>query len=81
MPEQFYAIRQIFRPVHNRLVPCRRLKKTQDTGWKFAIEIRNEKLLDGALTGMLRENNVALALTDTSFLPRPRFTKRTLDTR
>jgi uncharacterized protein YecE (DUF72 family) len=47
------------------------LKKTRDTGWKVAIEIRNEKLLDGALTEMLRENNVALALTDTSFLPRP----------
>jgi uncharacterized protein YecE (DUF72 family) len=47
------------------------LKKTQDIGWKFAIEIRNEKLLDGALTEMLREHNVALTLTDTSFLPRP----------
>ena len=47
------------------------LKKTQDIGWKFAVEIRNEKLLDGALTEMLREHNVALALTDTSFLPRP----------
>ena len=47
------------------------LKKTQDTGWKIAIEIRNDKLLDGALREMLRERNVALALTDTSFLPRP----------
>lgn len=47
------------------------LKKAQGTGWKIAIEIRNEKLLDGALRGMLRERNVALALTDTSFLPRP----------
>jgi uncharacterized protein YecE (DUF72 family) len=47
------------------------LKKARNTGWEIAIEIRNEKLLDGALTGMLRENNVALALTDTSFLPRP----------
>ncbi len=29
------------------------------------------KLLDGALSAMLSENHVALALTDTSFLPRP----------
>jgi len=47
------------------------LKKTQDTNCKVAIEIRNEKLLDGTLTEILRGNNVALALTDTSFLPRP----------
>jgi uncharacterized protein YecE (DUF72 family) len=47
------------------------LKKTQGIGWKVAIEIRNDKLLDGTLTDMLREHHVALALTDTSFLPRP----------
>jgi uncharacterized protein YecE (DUF72 family) len=47
------------------------LKKTQAIGWKFAIEIRNEKLLDSRLTEMLREHNAALTLTDTSFLPRP----------
>jgi uncharacterized protein YecE (DUF72 family) len=47
------------------------LKKTQGIGWKVAIEIRNDDLLDDTLTDMLREHHVALALTDTSFLPRP----------
>jgi uncharacterized protein YecE (DUF72 family) len=47
------------------------LTKTQGVGWKVAIEIRNPKLLDDTLMDMLREHHVALALTDTSFLPRP----------
>jgi len=38
---------------------------------KFAIEIRNKTWLDAKFAGVLREHNVALALTDTSFVPRP----------
>jgi uncharacterized protein YecE (DUF72 family) len=38
---------------------------------KFAIEIRNKKWLDAKFADVLREQNVALALTDTSFMPRP----------
>jgi uncharacterized protein YecE (DUF72 family) len=38
---------------------------------KFAIEIRNESWLDGRFADVLREHNVALVLTDTSFVPRP----------
>jgi uncharacterized protein YecE (DUF72 family) len=38
---------------------------------KFVIEIRNKKWLDARFTDVLREHKVALALTDTSFLPRP----------
>ena len=38
---------------------------------KFAIEIRNKNWLDAKFAGVLRECNVALALTDTSFVPRP----------
>jgi uncharacterized protein YecE (DUF72 family) len=38
---------------------------------KFVIEIRNEKWLDARFADVLREHNVALALTDTSFVPRP----------
>ena len=37
----------------------------------FAVEIRNKKWLDAKFADMLREHNVALALTDTSFVPRP----------
>jgi uncharacterized protein YecE (DUF72 family) len=38
---------------------------------RFAVEVRNKDWLDARLTDLLREHNVALALTDTSFMPRP----------
>jgi uncharacterized protein YecE (DUF72 family) len=38
---------------------------------KFVIEIRNKTWLDARFADVLREYNVALALTDTSFMPRP----------
>jgi uncharacterized protein YecE (DUF72 family) len=38
---------------------------------KFAVEIRNKKWLDARFADLLREHKVALALTDTSFVPRP----------
>lgn len=38
---------------------------------QFAVEVRNKDWLDARLTDLLREYNVALALTDTSFIPRP----------
>jgi uncharacterized protein YecE (DUF72 family) len=41
------------------------------TDHKFVIEIRNKTWLDVKFADVLREYNVALALTDTSFMPRP----------
>ncbi len=38
---------------------------------KFVVEIRNKTWLDGRFADVLREHNIALALTDTSFMPRP----------
>jgi len=38
---------------------------------RFAVEIRNKNWLDARFTDLLREHNVALALTDSSFMPRP----------
>jgi uncharacterized protein YecE (DUF72 family) len=38
---------------------------------RFVVEIRNRPWLDKRFTDLLREYNVALALTDTSFMPRP----------
>jgi uncharacterized protein YecE (DUF72 family) len=38
---------------------------------KFVIEIRNKNWLDAGFAEMLREHKIALALTDTSFVPRP----------
>ena len=46
---------------------------------KFAIEIRNKKWLDARFADVLREHNVALALTDTSFMPRPWELKQKFD--
>jgi uncharacterized protein YecE (DUF72 family) len=38
---------------------------------RFAVQIRNRKLLDTRLTDLLGEHSVALTLTDTSLMPRP----------
>src|SRR6267142_1257765 len=38
---------------------------------KFVIEIRNKSWLDAKFVDVLRQHKVALALTDTSFVPRP----------
>jgi uncharacterized protein YecE (DUF72 family) len=46
---------------------------------RFAVEVRNKDWLDHRLTDLLRECNVGLALTDTSFMPRPWEMKGTLD--
>jgi uncharacterized protein YecE (DUF72 family) len=46
---------------------------------RFAVEIRNKAWLDKPFTDLLREYNVALALTDTSFMPRPWEMKEKLD--
>jgi len=46
---------------------------------KFVIEIRNKTWLDARFADVLREHNVALALTDTSFMPRPWELKQKFD--
>src|SRR6267142_3744294 len=46
---------------------------------RFVIEIRNKTWLDGRFADVLREHNVALALTDTSFVPRPWEMKEKVD--
>ena len=48
-------------------------------GYRFAVEIRNKQWLDGRFLGMLRDNSVALALIDHSWIPRPWETKQQLD--
>jgi uncharacterized protein YecE (DUF72 family) len=47
------------------------LKRIHEMPIKFVAEIRNKTWLDERFANVLREYNVALALTDTSFLPRP----------
>lgn len=46
---------------------------------RFAVEVRNKDWLDARLTDLLRDHNVALALTDTSFMSRPWEIKGTVD--
>lgn len=46
---------------------------------QFAVEVRNKDWLDAKLSDLLCEQNVALALTDTSFIPRPWEMKGALD--
>jgi uncharacterized protein YecE (DUF72 family) len=46
---------------------------------KFVVEIRNKKWFDAKFADVLREHNVALALTDTSFVPRPWEMKNSFD--
>ena len=56
------------------------LRRTTEThGHKLAVEIRNKPWLNSELVGLLREYQVALALTDTSFMPRPWEYKEKLD--
>jgi uncharacterized protein YecE (DUF72 family) len=48
------------------------LKRTQGMfTCKFAAEIRNKSWLDARFADLLREHNVALALTDQEWMPRP----------
>ena len=47
------------------------LKRVSDLALRFAVEIRNKDWLNPRPTEALRAHNVALALTDTSFMPRP----------
>ena len=53
--------------------------KKLPTDHKFAVEIRNKNWLDAEFADVLRERNVALALTDTSFVPRPWEIKNSFD--
>jgi uncharacterized protein YecE (DUF72 family) len=55
------------------------LKRVSDPALRFAVEIRNKDWLNTRLTEALRAHNVALALTDTSFMPRPWEMKSALD--
>jgi uncharacterized protein YecE (DUF72 family) len=59
-----------------RLAPF--LKKLP-TEHRFAVEIRNRDWLDERFTDLLRENSVALALIDQSWMPRPWEMKSTFE--
>lgn len=71
-----------------RLVPF--LKNLRSFAWRgagqaapgthrYVVEIRNKAWLDAPMLDALREHNVALALTDHSWMPRPWELKKPLD--
>jgi uncharacterized protein YecE (DUF72 family) len=47
------------------------LARVKSSPVRFVVEIRNKEWLTERLLDALRENSVALALSDTSFMPRP----------
>ena len=47
------------------------LARVKDSPVRFVVEIRNKEWLTERLLDVLRENRIALALSDTSFMPRP----------
>lgn len=47
------------------------LVRVANPAFRFAVEIRNKEWLDASLVEFLRERRVALALTDTTWVPRP----------
>jgi uncharacterized protein YecE (DUF72 family) len=47
------------------------LRRLQSATVRFAVEIRNKDWLDAPLLDLLREQKVALALIDQSWMPRP----------
>lgn len=38
--------------------------------YRFALEVRNRKLLDNQLYSLLKDNNIALTLVDSAFMPK-----------
>jgi uncharacterized protein YecE (DUF72 family) len=56
---------------HNFLAVLIPFLKKLPADHKFVVEIRNKTWLDARFADVLRNHNVALALTDTSFVPRP----------
>ena len=62
----------IFRGVHDFLARLRPFLKKLPKDHKFVVEIRNKHWLVPQFIETLRENRVALALIDQSWMPRPR---------
>ena len=54
-------------------------KFPHDRGYRYVVEVRNRNWVDEKFLAALREHQVALALTDTSFVPRPWEYKKPLD--
>jgi len=74
-----YFNKKAFVGVNDFLARLRPFLKKLPKDHRFAVEIRNKNWLDAKFADVLREHNVGLALTDTSFMPRPWETKEKFD--
>lgn len=61
----------VFRSADEFLARLKPFLKKLPAGQRFAVEIRNKSWLDARFAETLREHNVALALIDQSWMPRP----------
>ena len=66
-----YFNRRAFRAADEFLARLAPFLKKLPKDRRFAVEIRNKKWLDARFADALRERNVALALIDQSWMPRP----------
>jgi len=60
-----------FKSVEEFLTRLRPFLKKLSKSHRFAVEIRNKNWLDARFADTLREHNVAVALIDQSWMPRP----------
>jgi uncharacterized protein YecE (DUF72 family) len=66
-----YFNQSVFRNAEEFLARLTHFLKELPKGRRFAVEIRNRSWLDARFADTLREHNVALALIDQSWMPRP----------
>ena len=66
-----YFNKSAFQNAAEFLARLRPFLKTLPTDRRFAVEIRNKNWLDARFADALRERNVALALIDQAWMPRP----------
>jgi uncharacterized protein YecE (DUF72 family) len=68
-----------FKTAADFIIRLRSFLKTLPHTNQFVVEIRNKAWLNAEFVEMLREHNIALALADTSFMPRPWELEKPLD--
>src|SRR5271167_3269557 len=66
-----YFNRRAFRSLREFLTRLEPFLKRLPSGYRFALEVRNEAWVDARLADALRSRNVALALVDHVWMPRP----------
>lgn len=66
-----YFNKKAFASVGEFLVRLTPFLKRLPKGYKFAVEVRNKNWLEARLAAALKERNVAMALVDHVWLPRP----------